>query len=101
MVAGIELTTALRREAEVSGVEEVVDRCERLVSRPEEQEVKLLYPHPHEYFSCRDLRMIIQIRFPQVWALCMNECGVCSEMLRVLGMFIWVCMRLCSVLRCV
>ena len=51
MVAGIELTTALRREAEMSGVEEVVDRYGRLVSRPEEQEVKLLYPHPHEYSS--------------------------------------------------
>ena len=37
--------------------------------------------------------MIIQIRLPQVWSLSMNECGVCSEMLNVLGMFTWVCMR--------
>ena len=33
-------------EAVVSEVEEVVVRYGMLVSRPEEQEVKLLYPHP-------------------------------------------------------
>ena len=51
MVADIEHTTALRREAEVSGVEGVVVWYGGLVSHPEDQEVKLLYPHPHEYFS--------------------------------------------------
>ena len=83
-VVDIERAFALEREAEVSGVEEVVDRYGRLGSLSKEQGVKLLYPHPREYFSCGDWMMIIPIRFPQVWALCMNECGVCSEMLRVL-----------------
>ena len=48
---GVEMEVLEAAEAEVSGVEEVVVRYGRLVSRPEEQEVKLLYPHPHEYFS--------------------------------------------------
>ena len=51
----------------------------------------LLYPHPHEYFSCGVLRMIIQVRLPQVWSVCGDECDVCSERLHVFGMFIWMC----------
>ena len=38
-------------EAEVIRVEEVVVLCVRWASRRVEQDVKLLYPTPHEYFS--------------------------------------------------
>ena len=60
---------------EVAGV---VIPCVGLIGLRVRQDLMLLYPHPHEYFSCRDLRMIIQIRLPQVWVLCMNESMVCD-----------------------
>ena len=51
VLVAVEMEVLEAAEAEMIEAVEVVVRYGRLVSRPEEQEVKLLYPHPHEYFS--------------------------------------------------
>ena len=51
VLGAVEMKVLEVAEADVSGVEEVVVPCVRLVSRPEERSVKLFYPLPHEYFS--------------------------------------------------
>ena len=48
-------------EAVVIEAVEVVVLCVRWASRLVEQDVKFLYPTPHEYFSQEGLRIIIQL----------------------------------------
>ena len=44
-----------------------------------EEDVQLLYPTPHEYFSREESRMTLQLRLPQVRPLFLRErvYGVC------------------------